>query len=138
MITNRYRGEITATLDNRQWQLCLTLSAFAELEAKMGEEDIGALAARFSSGRLSAKDMLTIIAAGLRGGGHDVTDEEAGEMRSQNGVTGYAQIVAELLSATFSGSAENTGEKLTQQEKSGETLPPNPNQPQKASPSPGK
>jgi hypothetical protein len=138
MITNRYRGEITATLDNRQWQLCLTLSALAELEAKMGEEDIGALAARFSSGRLSAKDMLTIIAVGLRGGGHDVSDQEAGEMRSENGVTGYAQIVAELLSATFSGPSENTGENISPDEVRGETPSPNPPLPQKTSPSPGK
>lgn len=138
MITNRYRGEITATLDNRQWQLCLTLSALAELEAKMGEEDIGALAARFSSGRLSAKDMLTIIAAGLRGGGHDVSDEEAGEMRSQNGVTGYAQIVAQLLSATFAGSTENTDKGTTQHGNNGEIPPSNPRQPQKINPSPGK
>ena len=102
MITNKYRGEITASLDGRDWQLCLTLGALAELEAKMGEEDIGALASRFSTGRLSAKDMLAIIAVALRGGGHDVSDTEVGEMRSDSGVTGYAQIVAELLTATFS------------------------------------
>jgi len=101
MITNKYRGEITANLDGRDWQLCLTLGALAELEAKLGEEDISALAKRFSSGRLSAGDMKTIIAIGLRGGGHDVSDTEAGEMRSDNGVTGYAQIVADLLTATF-------------------------------------
>ena len=128
MITNRYRGEITATLDNRQWQLCLTLAALAELEAKLGEEDIGALAKRFSTGRLSSRDMLTIIAAGLRGGGHDISDEEAGEMRSQNGVTGYAQIVAELLTATFSDSTGNQQEPT----------PPNPPLPQKSNPSHGK
>lgn len=112
MITNKYRGEITAKLDDRDWQLCLTLGALAELEAKLGEEDIGALAKRFSSGRLSAKDMLAIIAVALRGGGHDVCDEEVGEMRCENGLTGYARIVAELLNATFSDNS--TGETCSQ------------------------
>ena len=128
MITNRYRGEITAKLDDRQWQLCLTLSALAELEAKLGEEDIGALASRFSSGRLSAKDILIIIAAGLRGGGHDIGDEEVGEMRCENGVTGFAQIVADLLMVTFSDAS-----KAKQNE-----APPNPPRPQKTNPSPGR
>ena len=131
MITNRYRGEITATLDNRQWQLCLTLAALAELEAKLQEQDITALAKRFSSGRLSARDMLIIIAVGLRGGGHDVSDEEVGEMRCDNGVAGYANIVVELLAATFSQTSPKTPTQS-------ETPAPNPNMPQKSNPSPGK
>ncbi|MCF6322353.1 MAG: gene transfer agent family protein [Rhizobiaceae bacterium] len=98
---NKYRGEISATLDGRDWQLCLTLGALAELEARLGEEDITALARRFSSGRLSAKDMQIIIAVGLRGGGHDIADDEVAQMRSNDGLTGYARIVADLLTATF-------------------------------------
>ncbi len=128
MIANKYRGEITARLDGRDWQLCLTLGALAELEARLGEEDIGALAKRFSSGRLSAGDMLAIIAVALRGGGHDVEDGEVAEMRCENGVTGYAQIVAQLLQATFGGTDSSQGE----------SLPQNPPRPQKASPSRGK
>jgi hypothetical protein len=128
MITNKYRGEITARLDGRDWQLCLTLGALAELEAKLGEEDIGALAKRFSSGRLSAGDMLAIIAVALRGGGHDVGDNEVGEMRSENGVTGYAQIVAQLLQATFGDPSSADGDAPAS----------NPRKPQKASPSRGK
>ncbi len=133
MIKNQYRGEISARLDNRDWQLCLTLGALAELEAKMGETDIGALAKRFSSGRLSAADMQTIIAVGLRGGGHNVADAEVGEMRSPNGATGYAQIVAELLSATFSNSdSDHDGDSEVEG-----PLPQNPSLPQKINHSPG-
>ena len=128
MITNNYRGEITARLDGRDWQLCLTLGALAELEAMFEEEDIGALAKRFSTGRLSALDMQAIIAAGLRGGGHDVSDEEVSEMRTQNGVTGYAEIVAQLLSATF----------CDPQQVELEAHSPNPPLPQKANHSPGR
>ena len=31
-MANRYRGEVTAVLDGRQWTLCLTLGALAELD----------------------------------------------------------------------------------------------------------
>ncbi len=127
MMTNSYRGEITAKLDGRDWQLCLTLGALAELETKLGEDDVGALAGRFSSGRLSAKDMQVIIAAGLRGGGHDISDQEVGEMRTENGVTGYAEIVAQLLSATFYDPTQEVQK----------TSSPNPSLPQKTNPSLG-
>ena len=126
-MANSYRGEITAKLDGRDWQLCLTLGALAELETKLGEDDVGALAGRFSSGRLSAKDMQVIIAAGLRGGGHDISDQEVGEMRTENGVTGYAEIVAQLLSATFYDPAQEAQKSSS----------PNPSLPQKTSPSLG-
>ncbi len=126
-MTNSYRGEITAKLDGRDWQLCLTLGALAELETKLGEDDVGALAGRFSSGRLSAKDMQVIIAAGLRGGGHDISDQEVGEMRTDNGVTGYAEIVAQLLSATFYDPLQEAVK----------TSSPNPSLPQKTNPSLG-
>ncbi len=101
MIINRHRGEIRARLDGKDWSLCLTLGALAELESAFAIEDIAALAERFSTGRLSSSDMLKLIGAGLRGAGHTLSNEEVAEMRAEGGATGYAVIVAELLTATF-------------------------------------
>lgn len=101
MMVNRHRGEVAALLDGREWALCLTLGALAELEAAFEAEDLTALIARFSSGRLSARDMLRIIVAGLRGGGHTLTEDDVAEMRADGGAAGYARIVSELLTATF-------------------------------------
>ena len=100
-MANRHRGEVAASLDGREWTLCLTLGALAELESAFGAEDLSALTKRFSSGNLSALDMIRIIGAGLRGGGHPFPDDEVRDMQAEGGVAGFARIVAELLTATF-------------------------------------
>jgi hypothetical protein len=102
-MANKHRGEIEATLDGVTYKLVLTLGALAELEDAFGDGDMLALAARFEKGRLSARDCVRVIAAGLRGAGHAVTDEDVSTMRSDAGATSYVDIVARLLNATFGG-----------------------------------
>jgi hypothetical protein len=101
MSANRRRGEIFAELDGKPRRLCLTLGVLAELEAVYAAADLSALVERFSSGRLSALDMIRIIGAGLRGAGEDVADDAVGAMQSESGAAGFAAIVADLLTATF-------------------------------------
>ena len=60
-----------------------------------------ALAERFQSGRLSARDAQRIIGAGLRGAGHDIDDEAVARMQAEGGAAGFVDIVARLLTATF-------------------------------------
>jgi hypothetical protein len=100
---NPHRGEIEARLDGRPNTLCLTLGALAELEHAFGHDDMLALAERFQSGRLSARDAHRIIAAGLRGAGHDITDDTVARLQTEGGAAGFVDIVARLLSATFGG-----------------------------------
>jgi hypothetical protein len=101
MTANRRRGEVAAELDGKAYRLCLTLGALAELEAAYAADDLGALVERFSRGRLSAIDMIRVIGAGLRGAGHEVSDEDVRAMRSEEGATGFAAVVADLLTTTF-------------------------------------
>ncbi len=103
MMVNTRRGEISAELDGKDWRLCLTLGALAELESAFGVTDLVALGDRFASGRLSANDMIAIIAAGLNGGGSALTMREVASMQTQRGLSGFADIVARLLVATFDG-----------------------------------
>jgi hypothetical protein len=103
MIVNRHRGEVAAEIGGRHYRLCLTLGALAELEAAFGVEDLNALAERFSGGRLSAREMIRIIGAGLRGAGNDITDEAVAAMPSPGGAVAMAELVSELLAATFGG-----------------------------------
>jgi hypothetical protein len=98
---NPHRGEIEARLDGRSYTLCLTLGALAELEHAFGHEDMLALAERFQSGRLAARDAARIIGAGLRGAGHDIADAAVARMQAEGGAAGFVDIVARLLSATF-------------------------------------
>ncbi len=100
-MANLHRGEITVEMSGKSWTLCLTLGALAELEHAYGDEDMLSIAERFEKGRISARDAVRVIAAGLRGAGHDVTNEEVAAMRVEGAAAGYVDIVARLLKATF-------------------------------------
>ncbi|MGB3274550.1 MAG: gene transfer agent family protein [Xanthobacteraceae bacterium] len=100
-MANRHRGEIDAELGGRVRTLVLTLGALAELEAAFGAADLVALAERFASGRLAARDLIRIIGAGLRGAGEAVCDDEVAAMTAPGGAAGFARIAAELIAATF-------------------------------------
>jgi hypothetical protein len=100
-VANHHRGEIEADIGGRRRTLVLTLGALAELEAAFGEGDLVALAERFARGRMSARDLMRIIGAGLRGAGESVTDDEVAAMAVPDGAEGYVRIAAALIDATF-------------------------------------
>ncbi|WP_342634937.1 gene transfer agent family protein [Fulvimarina endophytica] len=99
-----------AVVDGTERRLCLTLGALADLETAFGAEDLPALAARLSAGRLSARDLAVIIAAGFRGAGEAVGLDEVAAMRFEGGVSGAARLAVELLTAAF-GEGDETGEE---------------------------
>ena len=104
---NFHRGEIAADLGGRRRTLVLTLGALAELESAFGANDLMALAERFGTGRLSARDLVRIIAAGLRGAGETISDDEVGALTVDGGAAGYVRIAAGLIAATFDGAVED-------------------------------
>ncbi len=110
MAVNRRRGEVEAELDGVSYRLCLTLGALAELEAAYAAEDLNALVRRFSTGRLSARDLARIVGAGLRGGGSTVSDEAVMAMRTPDGAAGFGAIAVRLLEATFGAGAADPRE----------------------------
>ena len=97
---NRYRGEVGAVIDGEPRVLCLTLRSLAELEDAFGVDDLDALSQRFASG-VSAADIATIIAAGLRGGGTNANGDAVATMRFEGGAAGAAKLCRDLLTATF-------------------------------------
>lgn len=105
-MANKYRGEISADIGGRKRCLVLTLGALAELESAFGAEDLVALAERFGSGRLKARDLILVIAAGLRGAGEVVSDDDVARMPVDGGAEIYVRIAADLLAATFGGDNE--------------------------------
>src|SRR3954451_22683880 len=96
---NLHRGEIEAEIGGTTRRLVLTLGALAELEAAFGTDDLVALAERFGSGRMKARDLLRIVAAGLRGAGEAVSDEEVARMAVPGGAHGYVRIAGALIEA---------------------------------------
>jgi len=100
-MANTHRGEIEAILGGRRRTLVLTLGALAELENAFDATDMLAVAERFSTGRISAHDAILVIAAGLRGAGEVISNEEVAALIVENGAGGYIETVAHLLEATF-------------------------------------
>ena len=99
---NRQRGEIEATIDGERRILCMTLGALAELETAFGVDNIADLAGRFADGKVGTKDVMAIIAAGLRGGGNLVEDEDLSDCRIEGGIGGAIRLAAQLLDSAFS------------------------------------
>lgn len=79
----------------------LTLGALAELESAFGAGDLMALAERFGSGRVSSRDLIRIIGAGLRGAGEAVSDDDVAVMTVEGGAAGFVRIAADLIGTTF-------------------------------------
>jgi hypothetical protein len=102
---NPQRGEISAVIGGEERLLCLTLGALAELEARLVAGDLNGLAERFAGGRISARDLMAIIGAGLRGAGNAISDDDLARMRIEGGLRGAAEVAARLLRATFGDGA---------------------------------
>ncbi|WP_292056044.1 MULTISPECIES: GTA-gp10 family protein [unclassified Brevundimonas] len=64
---NGVRGEVVARLAGVERKLCLTLGALAEIETGLGVAGMAALAERMKA--LSARDLMVVLTALLRGGG---------------------------------------------------------------------
>ncbi len=124
-MVNKYRGEISATLNGQSYTLCLTLGALAQLEEHFSAADMLCVAERFASGRISAADCIVIIGEGLRSSGHDFTNEEVAQLKSAEGAAGYVQIVASLLEATFgtSQTEDSTGQEVVADKEASSNMP---------------
>lgn len=70
---NGARGEAVVVLAGVERTLCLTLGALAEIETALDVSGVAGLAERMRV--LSAKDLIAVLAALLRGGGEALADE---------------------------------------------------------------
>ena len=100
---NRRRGEAAVTFGGERYTLCLTLGALAELEDAFGVADLAALGERFSTGRLSGRDLTKLLAVALRGGGHALTDADVAALPLDGGIETVAGALADCLALAFGG-----------------------------------
>lgn len=100
-MANPYTGEVSLVLDGERHRLKLTLGALAELETRLEAESLADLVARFEGNALKARDVMLLIAAGLRGGGWagDVSDLLTAEI--EGGPMQAARLAAQALSLAF-------------------------------------
>lgn len=100
-MANPWAGEVAVVVDGERRVAKLTLGALAELEAALGTSSLVELAERFESGRFSARDVLMLVVAGLRGGGWRGTAEDLMAAEIAGGPVAAARIAAELLARAF-------------------------------------
>ena len=96
MKANGARGEVLATLAGAERRLCLTLGALAEMETALGCDGLAALAERMRA--LSARDLMVVLAALLRGGGETTLAAEL--VGAPVDPCEAAEAVAEAFAAT--------------------------------------
>ena len=102
-MANPHAGEVALWLDGRRQVLKLTLGALAELEAGMEADSLVALVERFETGRYSVRDVLSLIVAGLRGGGWQGSAEDLRTVEIRGGTVEAARVAAQLLARAFAG-----------------------------------
>ncbi len=100
-MVNRYRGETALMVDGEPLPMRLSLGALAELEHAFSVDSLPALGERFTEGRLSARDVTRILAAGLRGAGSSVSEDQVAGLAFDGGLNGAIRAAIGLLDATF-------------------------------------
>lgn len=100
-MANRWRGEVAIMIDGKERKAKLTLGALAELEETLGEGSLMALVERFETSRFTARDVISLLGAGLRAGGAKLSDEALAEADIKGGPMRAAQAAAELLARAF-------------------------------------
>lgn len=107
-MANPYRGEVPLSVDGEVRTMRLTLGALAELETRLESDSLIELIARFEGGRFRVSDLVSLIAAGLSGGGWQISEDELVQRRIDGGPLEAAQAAAQLLKLTFTLPGEDT------------------------------
>lgn len=100
-MANPFAGEVAIWLDGERHAAKLTLGALAELEAALETGTLIDLVERFEGGRISTRDVLALIVAGLRGGGWKGTAEDLRTVEIGGGPVEAARLAALLLARAF-------------------------------------
>jgi len=100
-MANPYRGEVRLTVGGQELDMRLSLGALVELEEALGADSLLGLVERFESGAFSARDLLTLLAAGLKGAGWHGTLADLRAAEIEGGPVAAAQAAARLLAVSF-------------------------------------
>ena len=100
-MANPMRGETELVLGGERHTLRLTLGALAELEAALGTGSLVELVERFEGGQASARDVLGLIVAGLRGGGWPGRAEDLAALEIEGGIPEAVRVAGQLLVRAF-------------------------------------
>lgn len=100
-MANPWTGEVALVIDGQSRVMKLTLGALAELEQALAAGSLVDLVQRFETGGFLASDVLALIAAGLQGGGHVMSQTDLAKAEIEGGVMMAARAAAQLLARAF-------------------------------------
>lgn len=100
-MANPWAGEVAVVLNGKPHVAKLTLGALAELEETLGSQSLLDLVQRFETGAFSARDVLSLLLAGLRGGGWQGDESDLRKIEIGGGPLAAARAAAELLARAF-------------------------------------
>ena len=100
-MANRHRGDVDLVLPGETLTLRLTLGALAEIEAAFGAPDLAALGERLARGKISAVDLIRLLAAAVRGGGRKLTDREFADRVTAAEIPACIAALGDLFAQTF-------------------------------------
>ena len=98
---NPLRGDVALVIDGQRFVMRLTLGALAALEARLESGSLMELAERFETGQIGAADLMALLAAGLMGGGHDLSESDLAKAEIEGGAVGALQAGMTLLARAF-------------------------------------
>ena len=102
MTANPHAGEVAIRVDGATRRMRLTLGALAEVEDAVGADGLVPLIERFEAGRVRARDVAEVLAAGLRAGGWNVEARDVLTAEIEGGPGAAARAAAELIARAFS------------------------------------
>lgn len=100
-MANPWAGEVALVIDGDRHTLRLTLGALAELEAELGTGSLVELVERFETGQTRTRDVLSLIVAGLRGGGWQGETKDLISAEIGGGPLEAARVAGQLLVRAF-------------------------------------
>lgn len=89
------------TVDGVTYDAKLSLGALVELEAELDEQSLLALVERFETGRFTARDVVSMLSAGLRAGGWTGTTRDLLAAEIAGGPLEATRAAGALLSRAF-------------------------------------
>lgn len=100
-MANPWAGEVAVTLNGVPHVAKLTLGALVEVETQLGTGSLVEIAERFEAGRFTARDVLVLLLAGLKGGGWSGEMRDLAEASIGGGPMGAVRAAAALLARAF-------------------------------------
>ncbi|MEM7487735.1 MAG: gene transfer agent family protein [Pseudomonadota bacterium] len=98
---NPWAGEVELVIDGERRVCKLTLGALAALEASMEADSLVALVDRFETGGFRSRDVISLLVAGLRGGGWTGAVEDLAAAEIAGGPVEATRVAALLLGRAF-------------------------------------